>query len=248
MSNGALLMIVRYCFWRVLAFLAVCVWLSACTQRIEVPKAGIPARPEGFASDFYEQAQAGKAPVYKIVSEDSLAIIRAFSGGKMAHLGHDHVIASRDIQGFVLWSEELRQRRADLYIAVNALTVDEPELRARYGMKSSPSDSDIEKTRHNMLNSSIESFRYPFIVISLTPVSPLASALVVAAKISLHGVTRTETVAVAPRVSPAALRFTGNFSIKQSDYGIQPFTALGGLLVVRDELDISFDVYARVVR
>jgi hypothetical protein len=212
----------------------------------ETPQADLPVHPEGFPNHFYERARLSREPVYKINKEDSVVIIRVFRGGKMAHLGHDHIVVSRDIQGFVLWGGELQQRRADLYIPLNALVVDDATLRDRYAMESSLSATDIKKTRYNML-ASIGALRYPFVVVSLTPVSLVQSALVVEASISLNGVTRISTVSVDARLNNTRLRFAGSFSIKQSDYGIEPFSTLGGLLAVEDQLDIRFEIYASSV-
>jgi hypothetical protein len=41
------------------------------------------------------------------------------------------------------------------------------------------------------------------------------------------------------------LRATGEVSIRQSDYGIEPVSAAGGTIKLKDELKLSFDISAR---
>jgi hypothetical protein len=56
----------------------------------------------------------------------------------------------------------------------------------------------------------------------------------------LHGLTRSITFAVT-RENNA---YTGAIRIKQTDFGIRPIKIGGGVVKVKDELDISFRVYA----
>ena len=41
------------------------------------------------------------------------------------------------------------------------------------------------------------------------------------------------------------LRAFGEFSLRQSDYGIKPVSAVGGGLKVKDEVKFTFDIVAR---
>lgn len=60
---------------------------------------------------------------------------------------------------------------------------------------------------------------------------------------TLHGKKQTLTVvATAGEVTDGQQQLTGTFTIKQTDYGITPYRALGGLVAVTDELKISGDL------
>src|SRR5258708_23733284 len=83
--------------------------------------------------------------------------------GPPARLGHDHVVASHEVTGYVAPGEG----RADLYVALARLVVDEPELRKEAGFDTQPSESDIEGTRSNMLNHVLEAERFPFALIGV---------------------------------------------------------------------------------
>jgi hypothetical protein len=41
------------------------------------------------------------------------------------------------------------------------------------------------------------------------------------------------------------LRASGEFTMRQSDYGIKPISVAGGALKVKDELKFSFEMVAR---
>ncbi len=41
------------------------------------------------------------------------------------------------------------------------------------------------------------------------------------------------------------LRVTGEFSIRKSDYGIEPVSATGGAIKLKDDLKLSFDISTR---
>jgi hypothetical protein len=51
-------------------------------------------------------------------------------------------------------------------------------------------------------------------------------------------------VPLASRRDGATLRAHGSLRIRQSDFGIEPFTVLAGALGVEDELELSFDLLA----
>jgi hypothetical protein len=41
------------------------------------------------------------------------------------------------------------------------------------------------------------------------------------------------------------LHATGEFSVRQSDYDIRPVSAAAGTVKLKDELKLSFDIFAR---
>ena len=57
--------------------------------------------------------------------------------------------------------------RADLYVPLDTLVVDEPALRAEAGFDTQPSAADIAGTRRNMLEKVLEADRYPFALIAV---------------------------------------------------------------------------------
>ncbi|MCK7496220.1 MAG: YceI family protein [Comamonadaceae bacterium] len=184
--------------------------------------------------------------MYRIDAQQSLVTVRVYRGGRLARLGHDHVVASRAVEGLVLRARAPAEMRADLHMALESLTVDEPELRnAAAGLDTTPSAADIEGTRRNMLDKTLEAARYPYVTLALTHASGELPKPTLHVAITLHDVTRSYPIPVEIDAGDDRLRARGRFTLLQTDHGISPFSIFGGALEVQDRLDIEFDLQAR---
>ena len=159
----------------------------------------------------------------------------------LARLGHDHVVASRDVQGYVAPTEGL----ADLYVPLDRLTVDEPALRTEAGFDTEPSEADIAGTRANMLGRVLEVERYPFALVTASDVVPGVDNSAAQVAITLHGITRTMRIPVRIATENDEIAVNGGVVLKQSDFGIAPLSILGGAIQVQDELNLRFQMRAR---
>ena len=216
------------------------VTLAACT--LPVPRDGPAAdlSPPGINESYYRDAAARGAAIFRVDSTGSLAVIEVYRAGSLARLGHDHVVASHDITGFIAPAEG----RADLRVPLQRLVVDEPELRAEAGFDTRPSAADIEGTRKNMLGKVLRADAHPVALVSVTSVSADRKAR---ATITLNGVTRPIEVPVTLEASGDAIAASGRFALRQTDFGIVPLSVLGGALQVRDDIAIRFVIHARRV-
>jgi len=77
------------------ALLTSLIFLSSCA--VQKYYIAIPDQPFNFPSSLYLQSDAD-FEVYKVNSDLSRILIRVYRGGLMAKLGHDHIIASQNIQ------------------------------------------------------------------------------------------------------------------------------------------------------
>jgi hypothetical protein len=223
------------------AFAAALFAGCAPAPRERVPAA--PQVPSDFPAAHYEQLIARGAPVYRVDPAQSLVTIEVRRAGSLARLGHDHVVASRDVGGWVAPDEG----RADLYVPLDRLSVDEPKLRADAGFDTQPSEADIAGTRANMLEKVLETEKYPFALIAASgPARAGEAALEVA--ITLHGTKRSLPVPVRIEMGADDVRVSGRLSFDQSDFGIAPFSILGGAIAVRDRVDLRFRITARRAR
>src|SRR5712691_3606704 len=137
--------------------------LGACAPPVRErgPAAGPPA---DFPGAHYLEALAQGKPVFRVDSRESFVAIEVRRGGSLARLGHDHVVASHEVGGYVAPDEG----RADLYFQLDRLEVDEAALRAEAGFDTQPTQSDIEGTRANMLVRVLEADRFPFALIRVS--------------------------------------------------------------------------------
>lgn len=230
------------------ALLAACA-LVACAPMPTAPAAPAPAVPAGFPADDYAKAAARGEPVFRLDPTQSVVVMRVYRGGALARFGHDHVVASRDVHGYLLLANNSAERRADLYAPLASLSVDEPALRARAGFDTQPSQQDIDGTRRNMLEKVLEAGRFPFVSLHVDRAMGDPPVLRVNAAATLHGKTHAQSIALQLDTASANTVYVrGRFSVKQTDFGITPYSLLGGALRVEDRVDIEFDLAAtRVV-
>lgn len=223
--------------------LAALVLLDACAPTPRAP-APVEAPPADFPKELYLQAAARGEPVYRVIPERSRVVVRVSRAGPLAKLGHDHVVSSRTVHGYVLLPQDPAAARADLYLDLRALRVDASELRVQAGLDRQLSDEAIAATRRNMLDKVLEVERYPFVQLHIDGAKADPPWLDLRTVLRLHGVARRRELRVRLGRQDEALSARGRFSMSQSDYGMTPFSALGGALQVADELKIDFDLRA----
>ena len=216
---------------------ALALLLAACAPPEKPPP--IVERPADFPESVYLDAAKDPANrVYRVDASASLLQMKVFKAGPLARLGHDHVVAGRDLHGYLLVNPGKGACRGDLFVAVDRLTVDEPALRSAAGMNTELSTGDIEATRANMLNHVLEVERFPFLQARLRGCDPAAGRFEVT--LTAHGVSRVLELRPADmRVDDTRVSVTAELTIRQTDFGMAPFTALGGLLQVADEVSVS---------
>ncbi len=78
----------------------------------------------------------------------------------------------------------------------------------------------------------------------LGPASPHLR-LRLAGDLTLHGVTRPSMVEVNVDILPDRLTATGTLTIRQTAFGIEPVTAAGGTVRVKDEVEVEFTLVGR---
>jgi hypothetical protein len=92
-----------------------------------------------------------------------------------------------------------------------------------------------------MLGPVLEAQRYP--VVTLHAERLADGALRVA--VTLHGTVRWLELPAAIQIDAAQVTASGTARLKQTDFGITPFSVGGGLLSVHDELEVRYRIVAR---
>src|SRR5947208_5719284 len=159
--------------------------LAGCAPLLRGPAPAAP--PADFPEGYYREALAQGKPVFRVDPAELLVVIEVRRSRSLARLGHDHVVASREVVGYVAPDEG----RADLYVALARMQVDEPALRAEAGFDTQPSESDIEGTRANMLEKVLEADKFPFALIQVSGAKAKEKKTTLAVAITLHGHMRT---------------------------------------------------------
>jgi polyisoprenoid-binding protein YceI len=215
--------------------------LTACASRVATPPEVEKGGPADFRDAYYRQLLAEGKPVFRVDPALSLMVIEVRRGGSFAQFGHDHVVASHDVTGNIAPDEG----RADLYVPLGKLVVDEAALRIGAGFDTQPDADDIAGTRHNMLTKVLDTERYPYASIGVEGFSAATGDNQVRVAMTLHGT--THPVDAIARLEKAAneMTVTGTVAIDQTQFGIAPFSILNGAISVQDRLNITFQIRFR---
>jgi polyisoprenoid-binding protein YceI len=177
---------------------------------------------------------------YLIDSTMSRFTVRAFAAGLFSSLGRNPTIEIRSYTGEAEFiSKNLQQ--ASVRISVQSASLE---------VTDDISEKDRAEIESKMKQEVLETSSYPEIVFESSLISPNKMGenqytVNVSGKLTLHGVTRNETIYAQVSLTGDTLRAYGELSLKQTDYGIKPVSVAGGTLKVKDEVKLSFDVTAR---
>lgn len=216
------------------------------------PLAQAPAAPTNAeASAILPAATVAqyRSAVLRIDPTASIIVVTVRRGGALARLGHDHVVASRQLEGLVAPAAG----RADLGFRLDQLTVDEAELRTEARLDTQPSAEAIAGTRVNMLTRVLDAGRYPLVLLHVDgapwppreAASSQAMTVPVTLSVTLHGVTRAIATEVVLEGSAGRLSASGTLQLRQSDFGITPMSVLGGAMTVQDTMELRYRLVAR---
>lgn len=190
---------------------------------------------------------AGEVRVYTIDAAQSEVYWRIYRAGTMARLGHNHVISIAGLEGSVRLGSDLAQAEWSLSFPVGELVVDDPELRARYGedFESVPSDRDKRGTRENMLTDRVlNGSLFPEISLRGTSVEGPLDDAHLPVSIEMLGRTIEQSFPAAISLDGDSLTVTGEYRLTHEDLGLEPFTALGGLMAVGENIDFTYRIQA----
>lgn len=187
------------------------------------------------------------APRYTVDPQASEIRLLAYRGGPLARFGHNHVIIGR-VQGEIRAGGAAAASGFRLEIPVESFAVDPPAARAEEGDEFAAQVSEPARrdTRENLLGRDVlDAAKHPRIRIESIALAGPDWGPTVTARITLRGVTRDARFAAAVLRHDDMLAVVASFRINQSEFGIEPFTALNGGLRVRDALDIRIRLVAR---
>jgi polyisoprenoid-binding protein YceI len=181
----------------------------------------------GFAIAGLASTAAAQGKAIDI--QRSSLTIHVGRGGLFSKAGHEHWVRAPISSGAV----DETGASPSVRFAVQAARL---EVRPDKAL----STVDLGQVQSNMQTKVLESSRYPEIVFQSTRVERGGGdAWKVDGNLTLHGATRPLTFDV--RRERGA--YVGAVRIKQTDFGIQPIRVGGGLVTVKNEIDIRFEVY-----
>ena len=191
---------------------------------------------------------AAGAVRYRIDSARSEVLILVYRDGRMASLGHNHVLAVRELSGEVVVATDLTQSSWQLDFPVGSLSVDEPQLRAAQGADFQTRIDAVATagTRDHMLGPMLlDATRYPVIHLQSEQISGDADGL----RVSAHIVVRDHDVQVdlpvALQRSPDELVASGEFDLTHAQLGLTPYSVALGALRVAERMHVRYRLVAQ---
>jgi polyisoprenoid-binding protein YceI len=166
--------------------------------------------------------------------------VQAFAAGMLSIFGHNPVIAIRDFEGEVQFDDGTYEH-ASLGLKVKTATFEVLDEMRR---------DDRAKLEQLMREDVLDIADFPDVLfkskqISVEKVSVGVLQAKVSGDLTLHGSTQSHSFEARVMVMGTMLRVSGDFSIRQSDYGIKPVSFAAGALRLKDELKFNFELVAR---
>ena len=164
-----------------------------------------------------------------IDTQRSSLLIHVGKAGLFSGAAHEHWVEAPIASGSI----DAGSAAPSVRFAVRAAS-----LTVRQDKKLSAKES--AEVQSNMQTEVLESSKYPQIVFQSTRVQADGNgAWRVTGVLSLHGVSKPVIVPVKTQEGA----FAGSVTIKQTDFGIHPIQIGGGLVKVKNELEIRFKIY-----
>ena len=204
-----------------------------------VPQSGsVSGLPELAVPTVHVEASSNSAR-YRIDAAQSQFTVRAFAGGFLSALAHDHTISIREFDGetdFTFGTVE----PASLQMTIKAGSL---------AVIDKLSEKDRQKIESTMRDEVLEITKFPEITFKSSSVNATKSGegqyqARISGEISLHGVSRPLAITAQLEFGDKLLRAKGAFALKQSAFGIKPVSVAGGTIKVKDELKFTFDIVA----
>ena len=211
--------------------------LLAITSTLSIGAPILPTRAD-------EKVKAAAAS-YEVDTDASRIFVKV---GTATRLGHEHGVQGNLKSGQVTLGGE-----GELVFDMASFTADTADARKRVGLeKKKVSENEAKKVTAAMRSAEVlDVAQYPTATYPVTSITPLDKQAAgepgmyqLEGRFTLHG--SEKKLQFKARVERAEkegqLKMTGTFTIKQTDHGIKPYSALGGLAKVADELEISGDI------
>ena len=206
-----------------------------------------PAPPPAVAAAAAATVPAGTER-YRIDPVRSEVLILIYRDGRLAALGHNHVVAVRELSGDIVVAADVTQSSWQLDFPVAALSVDEPQLRAAQGadFQSRVDDVAIAGTRDHMLGAALlDAAHFPSIHMESQQLRPEGAALVANTRIVVRDHSVQLDLPLTLQRSGDELIASGEFDLTHAQLGLTPYSVALGALRVADRMHVRYRLVAQ---
>jgi polyisoprenoid-binding protein YceI len=185
-------------------------------------------------------AAATASSIYFVDPGVSRFTARAFATGLLASLGHNPSFAIRQFAGEAKFAADAPEQ-ASVRVVVQSGSLE---------LWDQVSDKDRREIEKTMRNEVLEIARFPEIIFEASNPSMSKGGegvywANITGKLTLHGVTQPQQITAQVSITGNQLRANGEFTLRQSSYGIKLVSVAAGTMKIKDEVKVTFDFIAR---
>ena len=174
---------------------------------------------------------------YRVDLSRSSLIAQAFATGLLSAFGHNPRLAVRNFAG------EAEFDPTTPHAAWTRMTA----VADSFVVMDDVSEKDRREIERATREELLEAARYPEIVFQSSAVTARQAGegrynMKITGDLSLRGVTRKLTIDAMIKFEGNELRAQGGFPLRLTDFNIRPISVAGGLLKLKDEVQLSFDI------
>jgi polyisoprenoid-binding protein YceI len=209
--------------------------------------AGQPAAAPATSATAPAPSIPAGARAFEIDSAKSSVTILVNKAGPFAKFAHNHVVTSGRETGVVWVGGDPAGSGFEIRVPIASLVVDDPAARSAIGgeFAGEVPESARQGTYANMTRPEVlDAAEFPEVVVRCDGLQGTWDQPVAPVDLTIRGATRRIEVPIALERSTDRLDARGAFRIRQTDFGITPFSVAGGAIQVGDELEIRFEVVA----
>ena len=166
-------------------------------------------------------------------ASDGELLVRTGVAGRAAKMGHRLTMAMRRWRATVQWSDD-EPVAAELTVDVDSLEV----VRGDGGLTPLSGPEKI-LVRGNALRS-LNARRFPRIGFAAKTIEKTDDGYRLTGTVTIHGKPRTQVVDLRTDDLGDSWRLCSETAIRQSDFGVKPYSQLLGSLKVADDVTVSF--------
>ncbi len=201
-----------------------------------------------FAEIAASQDSASQKPTFE-PGDVQTQVSRVYVFVDKTGFGHQHGVEANLLASRLILGAE--ENAGTLVFDMTSFKADTARARQYVGLSGTTDESTKKQVTDNMLGSSVlNAKRFPtasFEVTSARPTGQTGSqglpTYELTGQFTLHGVTRPLRILANVEQARGWLHLRGAFAIKQSDYGITPFSKAFGAIGVANELKIYGDLF-----
>ena len=178
-----------------------------------------------------ERVKEADSVTYRLAPGSRLQV-QTGKSGLFGFAGHSHVIRARAFHGQVVYYPKTpSSSHLDITVVADSLEVLTP-----------PDTAEIRKVTAAMREEVLRTAEYHEIRLASRQVTPRANGFHLVGALTLVGQTREVPIDIAVRIGVDTLEATSTFSVKQTDFGIKPYSGgPGGTVKVADRVTFEID-------